>query len=79
MQFVLNGPDIPERLLKAPENGSVVFCDAEISCSGRLPNFTGLVEKLYVAIATTPDTVYQKRNYFDQMISTLKEVGSTMQ
>jgi hypothetical protein len=38
MQFVRNGPDIPERLLQAHEDGRVVFfCRAGISYPARLP------------------------------------------
>ena len=60
MQFVRQGPDIPERLLQAHEEGRVVFfCGAGISYPARLPSFAGLVEKLYVALATTPNAVQQ--------------------
>ncbi len=49
MRFVRNGPDIPERLLQAHEDGRVVFfCGAGISYPARIPGFAGLVEKLYV-------------------------------
>ncbi|GMU47217.1 MAG: hypothetical protein AMXMBFR26_19990 [Porticoccaceae bacterium] len=47
MQFVKDGPDIPERLLQAHEDGSVVFfCGAGISYPAGLPGFKELVEKL---------------------------------
>lgn len=60
MQFVKNGPDIPERLLQAHEDGRVVFfCGAGISYPARLPGFAGLVEKLYAAVATPPNAVQQ--------------------
>lgn len=60
MQFVRHGPDIPERLLQAHEDGRVVFfCGAGISYPARLPSFAGLVEKLYMALATTPNAVQQ--------------------
>lgn len=59
-QFVRNGPDIPERLLQAHEDGRVVlFCGAGISYPARLPGFAGLVEKVYTALATTPNAVQQ--------------------
>ena len=46
MQFVRHGPDLPERLLQAHEDGRVVFfCGAGISYPARLPNFAGLVKK----------------------------------
>ncbi len=38
MQFIKNGPDVPERLLQAHENGRVVFfCGADIPCPAGLP------------------------------------------
>ena len=47
MQFVKDGPDIPERLLQAHEDGRVVFfCGAGISYPAGLPGFKELVEKL---------------------------------
>ena len=60
MQFVRHGPDIPERLLQAHEDGRVVFfCGAGISYPARMPDFAGLVKKLYAALATTPNAVQQ--------------------
>lgn len=48
MQFVSNGPDIPEALLQVHEEGSVVFfCGAGISYPAKLPSFEGLVEAIY--------------------------------
>lgn len=48
MQFVTNGPDIPEALLQAHEEGRVVFfCGAGISYPADLPGFEGLVKKIY--------------------------------
>lgn len=48
MQFVANGPDIPDELLQAHEEGRVVFfCGAGISRPAGLPDFGGLVEKLF--------------------------------
>lgn len=48
MQFIKNGPDIPETLLQAHEDGRVVFfCGAGISYPAKLPGFGGLVGKLY--------------------------------
>lgn len=42
MQFVRHGPDIPERLLQAHEDGRVAFfCGAGISYPARLPGFAG--------------------------------------
>ena len=52
MQFVKNGPEIPEPLLQAHEEGRVVFfCGAGISYPAGLPGFKELVENLYDALA----------------------------
>lgn len=48
MQFVTHGPDIPDALLQAHEEGRVVFfCGAGISYPAGLPGFQGLVEQIY--------------------------------
>ncbi len=47
MQFVRNGPDVPERLLQAHEDCRVVFfCGSGISFPAGLPGFSGLVKQL---------------------------------
>ena len=67
MQFVRNGPDIPEHLLQANEDGRVVFfCGAGISMPKLLtkPNplarskplgFASLVDSLYTEFGVTPN------------------------
>lgn len=76
MQFVRHGPDIPERLLQAHEDGRVVFfCGAGISYPARLPDFAGLVAKVYEALAATPNAVQQaaiKAGHFDTAIGLLE-------
>lgn len=76
MQFVRHGPDIPERLLQGHEDGRVVFfCGAGISYPARLPGFAGLVEKVYEALAATPNAVQQaaiKAGQFDTAIGLLE-------
>ena len=58
MQFVQGGPDVPERLLQAHEDGRVVsFCGAGISFPARLPGFADLVKELYSRLEITPDPV----------------------
>ncbi len=48
MQFVQHGPDIPDALLQAHEEGRVVFfCGAGISYPAGLPGFKGLVDETY--------------------------------
>ena len=76
MQFTTNGPDIPDALLEAHEEGRVVFfCGAGISYPARLPGFAGLVDKLYSALTVTPNAVQQaaiKAGQFDTAISLLE-------
>ena len=58
MQFVKGGPDIPEHLLQAQQDGRVIFfCGAGISYPADLPGFAGLVDKLYSRLEITPDPV----------------------
>lgn len=54
MQFVTNGPEIPDALLQAHEEGRVVFfCGAGISYPAGLPDFKGLVDDIYRLNGTT--------------------------
>ena len=77
MQFVKGGPDIPEQLLQAHEDGQVVFfCGAGISYPAGLPGFQGLVDQLYSDLGVTPNRVQRaaiKANRFDTAISLLEE------
>ena len=76
MQFVRNGPDIPERLLQAHEEGRVVFfCGAGISYPARLPDFRGLVSALYKELGEPPNAIQQaaiKAGQFDTAIGLLE-------
>ena len=76
MKFVRNGPDLPERLLQAHEDGRLVFfCGAGISYPARLPGFSGLVERLFEKLATTPNPVQRaaiKAGQFDTAIGLLE-------
>lgn len=76
MQFVSSGPDIPERLLQAHEEGKVVlFCGAGISCPAGLPLFGELVNELYAALNHTPDELQAaaiKAKQFDRAIGLLE-------
>lgn len=48
MQFITDGPDIPDALLQAHEEGRVVFfCGAGISYPAGLPGFEDLVKEIY--------------------------------
>ena len=58
MQFIKNGPHIPERLLQAHEDGLVVFfCGAGISHPAGLPGFSGLVKQLYSGLGESPNAI----------------------
>lgn len=58
MQFITNGPDIPDALLQAQEEGRVVFfCGAGISYPAGLPGFQGLVDEIYRRNGTTPSDI----------------------
>jgi SIR2-like domain len=63
MQFVANGPDIPNALLQAHEEGKVVFfCGAGISYPANLPGFQELVDKIYSSIGTQKNNT-EKESY----------------
>ena len=76
MQFVANGPDIPDELLRAHEEGRVVFfCGAGISYPAGLPGFKGLVEQIYLATGTARTAIEQdafERNQFDATLDLLE-------
>ena len=69
MQFVANGPDIPDALLQAHEDGLVVFfCGAGISYPAGLPGFKGLVDDIYRRVGTPFSAIEQDaygRGQFD--------------
>lgn len=77
MQFIRQGPDIPERLLQAHEEGTVVFfCGAGISYPAKLPDFRGLVDRIYEALSVSPNPVQQaaiKAKQFDTAIGLLED------
>jgi len=76
MQFIKNGPDIPEPLLQAHEDGRVVlFCGAGVSSPAGLPGFDGLVDKLYIHLGEVPSSVEQAaidKEQFDTAIGLLE-------
>lgn len=54
MQFKANGPDIPDALVQAHQEGRVVFfCGAGVAYPAGLPGFKGLVEGIYRLNGTT--------------------------
>jgi NAD-dependent SIR2 family protein deacetylase len=51
VRFIKDGPDIPDRLVQAHEDGDVVFfCGAGISYPAGLPGFEGLTTGLFEAL-----------------------------
>jgi hypothetical protein len=76
MQFVARGPDIPDALLLAHEEGGVVlFCGAGISYPAGLPGFKGLVDEVYRLLGTTRTAIEQDaytRNQFDATLDLLE-------
>ena len=62
MQFIKNGPNIPEELLQAHEEGRVVFfCGAGISYPAGLPGFGELVDKIYEKVEMTRNDIESPR------------------
>src|SRR4051812_1377064 len=76
MQFVANGPDIPDSLLQAQEEGRVVFfCGAGISYPAGLPGFKGLVNEIYKRVGTSLSAIEQdayQRAQFDATLDLLE-------
>ncbi|WP_158755496.1 anti-phage defense-associated sirtuin Dsr1 [Dyella sp. S184] len=76
MQFIKNGPDIPERLLQAHEDGRVVFfCGAGISYPAGLPGFKELVDDIYTHLGATRDPIEKEafdRGQYDATIDHLE-------
>lgn len=76
MQFIMNGPDVPDDLLEAHEEGRVVFfCGAGISYPAGLPSFGGLVEKIYKDLGTEATDIEKnalKRMQFDIALNLLE-------
>lgn len=76
MQFIENGPDIPDMLLQAHEEGRVVFfCGAGISYPAGLPGFKGMVEEIYKLRSTirseSEDAAFE-REQFDSVLDLLE-------
>jgi SIR2-like domain len=76
MQLIPNGPEIPELLLQAHEEGQVVFfCGAGISYAAALPGFNGLVDKIYKVLGTSPTVIEEaayRREQFDATLDLLE-------
>ena len=76
MQLIQKGPDVPERLLQAHEEGRVVFfCGAGISYPAGLPGFDGLVTRVRDALGLTflpPVAAAFKRGQYDSVLGLLE-------
>lgn len=76
MQFITNGPEIPDALLQAHEEGRVVFfCGAGISYPADLPGFKGLVDDIYRRNGTTRSDIELEafeRGQFDATLDLLE-------
>ncbi len=76
MQFVANGPDVPDSLLQAHEDGRVVFfCGAGISYPAGLPGFKGLVDDIYRLVGTPRSAIEQDaydRSQYDATLDLLE-------
>jgi len=77
LRFIKNGPEIPERLLQAHEDGNVVFfCGAGISIPAGLPGFASLTRALFDAEGEIPSPIEQraiKNCQYDQAIALLED------
>ena len=78
MQFVKNGPDVPDRLLQEHEDGRVVFfCGAGVSYPAGLPGFRELTDKVYADLHIEHDALQKaalKAKQFDRAIGLLEQV-----
>lgn len=73
--FITNGPDIPEELLQAHEEGRVVFfCGAGISTPAGLPLFKGLVDNVYTKLGTSRSSVESKSYDKEQYDATIDQL-----
>lgn len=60
MQFTADGPDVPVDVLRAQEEGRLVFfCGAGISMPAGLPSFEGLVSDVFQGLSATPSSAEQ--------------------
>lgn len=77
MQFVTHGPDIPDALLQAHEEGRVVFfCGAGISYPAGLKGFDWLVDEIYRLCGTGRKRLEEKafqNKQFDTTLNLLED------
>ena len=71
-QLIANGPDIPDALLQAHEEGRVVFfCGAGIACDGLPAGVQGPGGHIYHLVGTTRNSIEQQAYERDQFDATL--------
>ncbi len=77
MQLIPHGPDIPEHLLQAHEDGKVVFfCGAGISYPAELPGFKELIDKTFEKLHETQDDnekIAYKQSEYSKVIELLEK------
>lgn len=77
MQFVANGPDVPDSLLRQHEDGRVVFfAGAGVSKAAGLPDFRELVNQLFEALNVVPNGLQRRaicNKQYDTAIRLLDE------
>ena len=80
MRFIEDGPDIPDELLLALDEGKVMFfCGAGVSCAkANLPNFIGLAENVLEQLRVSKDDPADKilklaRNEPEEKTKTIEE------
>lgn len=77
MQYIPNGPQIPDELIQAHQDGRVVFfCGSGISVPCGLPNFCGLVEQIYKRLNIEKTDLEKKLNHakqYDQILESLEK------
>jgi len=77
VQFIPNGPDIPESLLQRHEEGRVLFfCGAGISCPAGVPLFGPLIEGLAEAFGEPLDASEEqckKKGHLDQVLGRFEQ------
>lgn len=77
MQYIPNGPQIPDELIQAHQDGRVVFfCGSGISIPCGLPDFCDLVKQIYERLNQVPTDLESKlkdTKQFDQLIESLEK------